>query len=197
MLRTIVLFILFLSSGYLYAADHGGQVTDTKFNYRAYSDSSHVFTIGHIQNSGKYPLEDIVIEVQFFDGDGELIDVTRRTLYNIRILPKEKAPFKIETFAAHKQELYVSQEVHIIDADQDIPCSSNSKKGFISDLIGMLLPIVIFFAIFILLMRKYQGKGSNQDKLVNLMERQVDLVEAQNIELSKIAEALKNKTELK
>ena len=66
-LRSIVLFVLFLSSGYLYAADHGGQVTDTKFNYRNYNDSAYVFTIGHIQNSGKYPLEDIVIEVQFFD----------------------------------------------------------------------------------------------------------------------------------
>ncbi len=195
-LRIFILFCLLFVSGSLFANSYGGEIVDAKYNYRSYSDSSYVFTIGHIQNNGEYPLEDVSIEVQFFDKSGEVVDVTYKSLYGITIAPKEKIVFRVETFAAQKQELYVSQKVRIIDAKEDRPCSkkdSKTKNGFISELIGMLLPIVIFFVIFIFLMRKYQGKGSSQERLINLMESQVELIKKQNGELSKIADALTEK----
>jgi len=195
-LRTLVLFCLFFMSGYLFADSYGGEIVDAKYNYSSYDNASYLFTIGSVQNNGEYPLKDVTIEVQFFNKEGVVIDVDNERLYWTTIAPNENVVFKVQTFAAHKQELYTSQKVRIVNAKQDIPCSkssSNKKNSFISELIGMMLPIVIFFIIFIFLMRKYQGKGSSQDKVVNLMENQVELVKKQIDELSKIADALTNK----
>ena len=200
-LRISILFCLFFMSGYLFADSHGGEIVDAKYNYRSYSDSSYVFTIGHIRNNGEYPLEDITVEVQFFDKNGEVIDVTKDMLYGTTVAPNEKIVFKVDTFAAHTQEMYASQKVNILYAKENKPCSqkdSSAKNSFISELIGMILPTIVFLVIFIWLMRKYYGKGSSQDRLVGLMESQVELVKAQNIELSKIADALsKNNNEEK
>ncbi|MEA3490802.1 MAG: FxLYD domain-containing protein [Campylobacterota bacterium] len=196
MLRTFILFCLLFMSGSLFADSYGGEIVDAKYNYRSYSDSSYLFTIGHVQNNGEYSLENVTIEVQFFNKNGEVIDVANKFLYGTTIAPKEKAVFKVQTLAAHEKELYASQKVRILDAKQDKPCNKRDpkeKSGFISELIGMMLPIIIFFAIFIFLMRKYQGKGSGQERLINLMDSQVELIKKQNGELSKIADAITKK----
>ncbi|MES9902680.1 MAG: hypothetical protein ABW168_08350, partial [Sedimenticola sp.] len=64
----------------------------------------------------------------------------------------------------------------------------SKTKGHTSSLLSQVMGVLVFQCA-----KKYSGKGSNQQRLVELMEKQVKFDEERNKEISGIAESIKSK----
>lgn len=193
----LMLITVVILSNPAFSSDYGSEITDLQFNYQIYDGNPYVFSIGYIQNNSENSLEDIVVEVQYFDKNGELIDVAIEDFYSLVVPPNDKVAFKIDTFAAKEKEFYASNSARVVYADQDIPCYQNSQNNYsyfdaIKKMLIAWFPLLLLIGVWIFLARKYSGKGSNQYRLVELMEQQVKSDEERNRNMSSIAESLKS-----
>jgi len=198
-MKYLLIFISIISFP-VFAEDYQGDISDTRMFYNIYGETPYISTIGYINNDSEYPLEDISIEVRYFDEKGNIIDSDFENIYSLVVPPKEKVSFKLQATAIAEKDSYSSHEVHIIHAAQNIPCNKKSKSRNNSNtyntikkvLIGWF-PLLLLIFIWIFFVKKYSGKGSNQHKLVELMERQVEYDRARNKEISSIAKTLRSR----
>ncbi len=175
---------------------YSGEIVNDRFSIKAWDSGDYVFTIGEIQNNSAATLEDIVVEARFFDGDGELIDVTVERLYSIRVPPAETVAFRLQSLALAGQADYVSHQVRLISASESRPCpqssggGSNSNFELIKKLLISSFPILLLIAVWIFFMRRYSGKSSPQNRSLDLIEKQNEMIEKQRGAIERIADAL-------
>jgi hypothetical protein len=163
-----------------------------------HESSLYAITIGKIRNNTAYKLENLVIEVRYFDSNGKLIDVAVEQQYSISIPPNDEIAFKVQTQAAAPESKYASQSVRVVNAHEDIPCSDRSSSDADNPWMQSLArwwPLLLMITIWIALTRTNGGKDSPQRRMLGQMDRQTELVEAQNIELKRIADAVEKNAE--
>ena len=71
------------------------EIKDTKMDFIKNRDILTVYVVGKFVNKQQYPIKDIVIESQFFDKNGDLIDVATEELYSNIVPANGEAAFKI------------------------------------------------------------------------------------------------------
>lgn len=196
----ITILSIFVISSPAFSADHKGEILEPKFNYQIYNGDPYVFSIGYIKNNSENPLEDITVAIQYYDQNGELVDAAFENLYSFVVPPNEKVAFKVQSIAAREKEYYVMHDVRIVSAAHEIPCNQNTRSragnlnfDFVKKILISWFPLLLIIIVWIVLARKYSGKGSNQRRLVELMEQQVKYDEERNREITNIAEALRTK----
>lgn len=177
-----------------------GEIVNDRISFNTWDTTTYVFTVGEIQNtSSDATLDDLIVEVRFFDTDGVLIDVIVESLYQIRVLPGEKVAFKLQSLAATKQSDYSSHEVRLVAAHEDRPCphpaTSQPKEysGLFMKLLISSFPILLLIGVWIYFMRRYSGKGSPQDRSLDLVEKQNEMIREQGKALDRIAKAMESK----
>lgn len=189
---SLILFALATST---YAQDKGDsktEIIEPQLSLHEHESSLYAITIGKIRNKTEYTLEDLVIEVRYFDSSGKLIDVVVEQQYSISIPPNDEIAFKVQTLAAAPESKYASQSVRIVSAQEDIPCPGHSNADAENPWMQSLArwwPFLLMITIWIALSRVNGGKNSPQQRLAGQMDRQIELVEAQNVELKRIANA--------
>jgi len=72
-----------------------------------------VSVIGMMQNSADFPLDDLQLEAQFFDQDGELLDVGTHSRYSETLPANGEAAFKVYVYAARPEEDYASFKISV------------------------------------------------------------------------------------
>jgi len=181
-------------------AQESVEILDSTFKLRLHDKSLYVIAIGQIRNNGEQPLKDIILEARYFDAEGKLIDASVESLYSIVVPAKEQVAFKMQTFAADESSTYASHEVRIVRAKEDRPCPStaNTKSSGSGDLWTKTFirwsPLFLLVLVWMVIARKYIGANSPQSKMVDLMERQIDLVEEQNKEIARLADAAEGRS---
>ena len=172
------------------------EIKDTKMDFIKNGDILTVYVVGKFVNKQQYPIKDIVIESQFFDKNGDLIDVATEELYSNIVPANGEAAFKIFTHATKDREVYTNYKINILSSTQEEPCVSKKSKlsdnGF-TQMLGIWAPILFITVVFLWLTRKYAGKNSPQQRRFLLVEKQNELFAQQNAYLKSIAESIKNK----
>ena len=176
------------------------EIVNDRISFNTWDTTTYVFTVGEIQNtSSDATLDDLIVEVRFFDADGVLIDVIVESLYQIRVLPGEKAAFKLQSLAATKESDYSSHEVRLVAAYEDRPCAQSATSppqeysGLFMKLLISSFPILLLIGVWIYFMRRYSGKGSPQDRSLDLVEKQNEMIREQSKALDRIANAMESK----
>ena len=171
-------------------------IKDTKMEFTKNENILSIYVVGRFVNKQQYPIKNIVIESQFFDKNGDLIDVATEDLYSTVVPANGEAACKVFTNAIKDQEIYKNYKINILSLTQEEPCESNKSKLADNVFIQILIscaPILFLIVVWVLLARKYSGKNSPQQKSLFLIEKQNELFEQQNAYLKCIAESIKNK----
>ena len=197
-----LIVLIAIASFPAFSSNYQGEISDTKMIYRLYDENPYISTIGYIKNDSEYSLEDISIEVRYFDDKGNIIDSAFENIYALVVPPDEKVSFKIQTTAIDDKNNYASHKAYIISSTQNIPGKNNFNNRGSSNNYGSLkkifiswFPLLLLILVWIFFVKRYSGKGSNQYKLVELMEKQVEYDEVRNKEISSIAKSLRTKRE--
>jgi hypothetical protein len=197
----VVMMLVLIPSGLIYGAhtDESAEpeIIQSELSFQTCEGGLHVSVIGKIHNASPSLLDAIALNVQFFDSTGKLIDAANQDVYDIVVPANGEAPFKIRTPAAAEQNKYTSHLVQIVRFNREVtraapPSQNNQAQGKdiwrkYFDLWGPILMLML-----ILLVITY-GKKSPQTRLVELVEKQISLIESQNAIIERIANAAEHK----
>ncbi len=177
------------------------EVTQSSISFVKHDSVTYVTSIGKIRNNTDNNISDIVLEAQFYDTKGNLIDVASDNLYYVNVSPHEEIAFKLQTTAAALNDKYTSQSVRVIGMHEEKPCKSNgankkrTKENVWIKILINWFPLLFLLALWIFFMRKYAGKNSPQQKTIGLIEEQNSLIGNLNKSLERIAGAAEGRTD--
>lgn len=92
-------------------------IVESSFRFNTAGDSTHVSAVGTIRNDSEdVAVDDIYIEVQYFDAEGSMIDAEGAEQYGLVLLPGSEAAFRLHAHASAPESEYASHEVFIRSA---------------------------------------------------------------------------------
>ncbi len=92
------------------------KIENSNINYTIKDCGARVSVIGTIYNDSKTTWKDLYFEVQFYNDKNELIDTISENEYDLILLPKDTATFKITGAADKEQSLYDHHKIIIKSA---------------------------------------------------------------------------------
>lgn len=138
-----------------------------------------ISVVGKIKNNSSSYVNNVIIESQFFNEKGELIDATTEEQYSLIVPPNETIAFSVSKQAIHEKSDYSSNKVRITYAE--IKSSCNTKKdNWLINLLISWAPLIILMAAWVIVVIRFQKK-SPQAKTLALIEQQNDLIK-KNVE---------------
>jgi len=154
-------------------------ITDTSLTYAKNDGASSITTIGTIKNSSESLIEDIVVEVKYFNAEKSLIDVVTKPIYGLVVPASQEVAFRIREIADKPKAAYVSSSVRVISAEQRAIQQPQSRQPSFSwsDLLASWGPMLLLIAVWIFFMRGMNKKGSPQVRTVELIEKQNAILE--------------------
>ena len=145
-------------------------------------DETYTVCIGEINNASDSTWKDIVVEVRYFNADGDLTDTVTEHLYDHIVPPGKSAAFRIWTAACKKQDEYSSHKAVVTFAEPRQPSTGCDGRPFPSlEMFSLWGPLMLIIGIWIFVMKKfYSGKNSPQSRLLKIQENMAALVKEQN-----------------
>jgi len=208
--RTSVLFFLltvpFVSNVALSAdgaEDLLLEVTQSSMTYIQREDTVFLTSVGYLKNLSSQNISDITLEAQFFNADGDLIDTTNDKIYGVELSGNSTMAFKLQTYPAKEQEEYASHKVRVISFDRERvseckastsrpPVSAPKKRALWLDILISWFPMLLLIGVWIYFIKRMGGKGSQQNRTIDLIETQNGLFSKQNKSIDRIAKAIEN-----
>lgn len=198
--RPIMSFAIVLCSLFANVASYAGcspasdtdpsqvSVSGTSTSYAQSDGGGIITTIGTFKNSSSAFIEDIVVEVKYFNAANNLIDVVTQPLYGLVLPPGEEVAFRVRDSADKPKSAYATSTVRVVSAQQRPvrqPQQPQSKPStFWSDLFYSWGPMLLLIAVYVFYMAKFAGKKSPQARTVDLITqqnsmlgRQIDVIE--------------------
>lgn len=159
-------------------------ITETSISYSEGGNPPFVTTIGTIKNSSGSLIEDIVVEVKYFDADKKLIDVVTQPLYGLVVPASQELAFRVRDVADKPRAAYVSNSVRVVSAARLARQQPQKKQNPLwLDVLISWGPMLLLIAVWVIVMRRFNKKGSPQ-------VRHVELIEKQNAILGRLASAV-------
>jgi len=155
-------------------------ITDVSLSYCQSNGSPFVTTIGTIKNASDSPIEDLVIEVKYFDADKKLIDVVTQPVYGLVVPASQEVAFRIRDVADKPKAAYVSNTVRVISAEPRVTQQPRPKQSSFSWIVDLLVswgPMLLLIAVWIFFMQRMSKKGSPQVRTIELIEKQNAILE--------------------
>jgi len=92
-------------------------VVDSSFRFNTQGDHTYVSAVGTIRNnSEEIAADDVYIEVQYFDGEGTLIDTEGAEQYGLTLLPGAEVAFRLQAHASSPVSEYATHKVFVRSA---------------------------------------------------------------------------------
>jgi len=89
-------------------------VVDSSFRFNTEKDCTYVSAVGTIRNdSEEIAADDVYIEVQYFDGEGTLIDTEGAEQYGLTLLPGSEAAFRLQARTSSPVSEYATHKVFV------------------------------------------------------------------------------------
>ncbi|MBI4987676.1 MAG: hypothetical protein HZC23_02550 [Rhodocyclales bacterium] len=174
-------------------------VIDTSLTYSQSDRPSLVTTIGTIRNMSASLVEDIVVEVKYFNAEKKLIDVVTQPLFGVVVPASQEVSFRVRDAADKPRTAYASSTVRVVSAEQRVVQQPQAKQASFSwsDLLVSWGPMLLLIGVWIFFMRKLNKKGSPQVRTVELIEQQ-NATHARQLEvLERLAVAAEKATSVK
>lgn len=175
--------------------DEAAEITDSTMSFVQNDGKVYVTTIGRIHNKSQQPMHNVVVEVQYFDGDGKLIDATTEEFYSVVVPAGGTVAFRSQEMAATSKDRYASHKARVI-SEPDAPAPRKggaAAKAEAASLkqnpVMVWVPLGFFALISLYYIRRASSKSSTHRRSVDLIEKQLDLFDSQNRILERIAKA--------
>jgi hypothetical protein len=89
-------------------------VADSSFRFNTQGDYTYVSAVGTIRNDSEdIAADDVYIEVQYFDGEGTLIDTEGGEQYGLTLLPGSEAAFRLQARTSSPVSAYATHKVFV------------------------------------------------------------------------------------
>lgn len=165
-------------------------VINASFSVSDSDDPRLVTSIGIIKNPSEVAFQSIVLEIRYFDGKGNLVDVITPPIYESLTTPSKEIAFRVRDDAIKPKDAYVSQTVRVVSAvpkrkPENAGVQTNSS--FFLNLLYSWGPMLLLIGVWLYCMRRMNRKDSPQVKAVALFEKQNTILENQNRLLERIA----------
>lgn len=171
------------------------QVISPTFSVSEEEGHRNITTLGTLKNSSGDCLEEIVVEIKFFDASKKLVDTVTQPVYGVVVPAGKDVAFRIRDVAAKPREAYAEQSVRVVSAEPRFSrggrpqASSYSLQDFAVNWGPMLLLIGVW-AFFI---ARSRSKNSPQGRTLALFEQQNAIFAEQSQLLARLAAAVEAK----
>jgi hypothetical protein len=158
-------------------------------------DAGHrmVTTLGTITNPSASCFQNVVLELQYFDATKNHIDTVVETMEGLVIPAGETVEFRVREPASKEASAYATQRVRLVDAGVRWVKSPAQPGSPFVDLLLSWAPMLVLVVVWIYAMRKYSGQKSIQARMFAVMERQLEVAEAQSRAIQQAAAALERR----
>lgn len=155
-------------------------VMDTSFRVIQDKDERSILTVGSLKNNAASCIDNIRVEVKYFDNKGALIDTIAQQLYQVEAPPYEEVGFRVYAPAAYQKEAYAKQSVRVVSVGSSKKPNKTEEKSLLVDLLVAWGPMLLLIGVWIVFMRRMNRKDSPQAQSLRLIEQQNVLFDAQN-----------------
>ena len=170
-------------------------VVKAEFSVGTVEAQRTVTTLGSLSNKSAACLDTIVIEVQYFNDKGALVDTVTQQLYGVVAPPNQEVSFRVRDAAAKPKEAYAKQSVRVVPADVR-SYRGRTQEAEQSTLMGILIswgPMLLLIAVWLFFMKRMKSKDSPQGKTLTLIEQQNAILESQSKFVLRIAESIESR----
>ena len=158
-------------------------------------DAGHrmVTTLGTITNPSANCFHNVVVELQYFDAAKNHIDTVVETMDGFLVPAGETVQFRIRQPASREAATYATQSVRLVDADVVwVKAPPKAGNPFVDVLVAWG-PMLLLIAIWVYWMRRYTGARSIQSRMFVVMEKQLEVAQAQGRAIAQAAAALERR----
>lgn len=156
-------------------------IKNTSINYSQNDHQNTLITLGFLKNESGFPVDEIIIEIKYFDAQNNLIDVVTQSLYQVVVPVQQEAAFKVQSSVVNPKESYASHTARVLYAERHFVNEPRKKTGFWTDILISWSPMLILILIYVFYMKRCVGKSSPQMKMIPLIESQTAVMEQANI----------------
>lgn len=167
-------------------------VLETVQSYEQEGDYKTISVVGRINNTSSAYIDNIIIESQFFNESGDLIDAVTEQQYSLIVPPNETIAFSVSKQAIHKESDYSKSSVRITYAEVKSSCNTRKDSWFVKMLINWT-PLIVLMAAWIIIVIRFQKK-SPQAKTLALIEQQNELVKKNGEQFKEFLEVVREYT---
>jgi hypothetical protein len=158
-------------------------------------DAGHrmVTTLGTITNPSANCFHNVVLELQYFDAAKNHIDTVVETLDGFLVPAGESVEFRVREPASREASTYATQRVRLVDADVVwVKAPATAKDPFVEMLLSWA-PMLVLIGVWVFFMRRQSGVKSIQARMFAVMEKQLEVAQAQSRAIQQAAAALERR----
>ncbi len=150
--------------------------------------------LGELKNTSKSCIENIIVEVKFFDAQNKLVDANTEPVPGVEVLPGQEVAFRTVVFATRPKEFYSSMTARVVAAEQRItkkPRPVEPERSWLAELFVSWCPMLLLIGVWVFfIFRMNNSKKSPQAKSQALVADQNAILREQLKALEKIAASL-------
>lgn len=168
-------------------------MVDPKLERVQRGEATALATLVSLKNTSATCLDNVVLEVRYFGADKQLIDSATESFFDIVVPPGKTVAFRMDSTPLHPLNDYATQEVTVISASPRYPVPVRRVGPSVVDYLLQWIPFLVFLIFLSFVLLWLRGKKSPQSRALELAVNQNTLLEAQNRQLQRIADALENR----
>ena len=163
------------------------QVVSSSFS----TNDGMVTVLAEVKNTADIKASEVVLEARLKDADGKLIDVISEQSYGFVVPAGQQLAVRLFERAGAPVAKYATAEVKVVDAEFRRPApprnANANRSPWWIELLVSWGPMLLLIGVWLLFMRKYNGKDSYQSKLLDSMTEQNALLTRQVAALESVA----------
>jgi ATP-dependent Zn protease len=171
------------------------QVLQPSFTTSKTDGPVFVTVIGTFKNTSSNKVENLVVEAKLTDAQGKVIDVLSQPVYGVAVPAGQEVAFRVQGQAAAAQASYSGVQVRVSSGESHIARQPRPPAKEASPWLDVLVswgPMLLLILVWVVLARKYSGRGSTQDKMLLAVNEQNALLARQLSAIESIAQAAKS-----
>jgi ATP-dependent Zn protease len=169
------------------------QVINTSVSTAKTQGPMLVTVIGEIKNTTTERIDNLILEAKLTDSNGKVIDVLSESMYGMVVPAGEQISFRLQGAAATTEATYANAQVRVVSAEghsKSTKQSSSMNESKFAEFAISWGPLVLLILVWGFFVRKYNGKGSNQSKMLTAINDQNALLARQSSAVEAIAAVL-------
>ena len=161
-------------------------------SYEQEGDYRTVSVVGRLKNKSASYVHNIILESEFFNKNGELIDAVTEQQYSLIIPPNETIAFSISKQAIHKESDYSKSKVRVTYAETKSACNTRKDNWLIKMLVNWA-PLIILILVWVIFVNRFQKKSPHAKSLA-LIEQQNELIQKNGEQFKEFLELVREYT---
>ena len=158
-------------------------------------DAGHrmVTTLGTITNPSPNCFHNVVVELQYFDAQKNHVDTVVENMDGFLVPAGETVQFRVREPASREAATYATQSLRLVDADVVWTKAPPEGKNPLFEMLLSWAPMLVLIGVWIYFVRRQAGAKSIQSRMFAVMEKQLEVAQAQSLAIQKAAATLERR----